>query len=318
MSSDLVSIETMPLTRFSKNPILKPSNIWWERNAVYNPGVAVYQNKITLLYRAQGPEWVSRFGLAQSKDGFNFKKVSEFPVMEPEINEPFERLGVEDPRIIKMGESFLITYTAASLYPARMARKGAESLFKEGVPWRIRIGLAETKDFNTFEKLGFLLDDLDAKDSVLFPEKIENQYVLITRSNPNMVISYSPNLVTWTQPEFMAGPRFGMWDGLKIGAGSPPIKTRDGWLLFYHGVNDKKIYHLGALLLDLNNPKIILYRSKKPLLIPEKPYEKKGLTPNIVFTCGAIEWDDQYFIYYGGADRVICVATCHKDLNGIF
>lgn len=308
----------MPLVRFSKNPILKPGSNWWETQAVYNPGVAIYKDKILLLYRAQGPEWVSRFGLAESSDGHSFKKVSEFPVMEPDINEPLERLGIEDPRIVKMGESYLITYTAASLYPARSSEKGAQSLFKIGVPWRIRIGLVQTKDFNSFEKLGFLFEGLDAKDTILFPEKIKDQYVLITRSDPNMVISYSNNLVTWTQPEFLMGPRFGMWDGLKIGAGAPPLKTKDGWLLFYHGINDQKVYHLGALLLDLNNPKIILARSKKPLLTPQKPYEKRGLTPNIVFTCGAIEWGDRYFIYYGGADRVICLATCGKNLEEIF
>lgn len=308
------------LARFRKNPILKPSENWWESKAVYNAGATRFEGKILLLYRAQGNDWISRFGLAESEDGFHFKRISDLPVLEPEPHDQYERLGIEDPRIIKIEDSYLITYTAASVYPATFAQKliPNKSLFRTGVPWRIRIGLAQTKEFRNFEKLGILFPELDTKNAILFPEKIEGQFVLIFRILPNMVVSFSKNLANWTSAEFLLSPRYGHWDSEKIGAGAPPLKTKKGWLLFYHGVDKDRVYHLGALLLDLNNPKIILARSKKPLLSPEKPYEKKGLVPNVVFTCGAIEEEGKYIVYYGAADKVICAATIDKDLEKIF
>lgn len=308
------------LVRFPKNPILEPGENWWETRAVYNAGAVMFGDKTLLLYRAQGNDWVSRFGLAESVDGFHFKRISNLPVLEPDPHDQYERLGIEDPRISKVEDSYLITYTAASVYPATFAEKliPNKSLFKTGVPWRIRIGLAQTLDFRNFEKLGLLFPELDAKDSVLFPEKIEGQFVLIFRILPNMVVSFSKNLANWSSPEFLLSPRYASWDSEKIGAGAPPLKTKKGWLLFYHGVDRDRTYHLGALLLDLNNPKIILARSKKPLLSPKIRYEKKGLVPNVVFTCGAIEEEDRYIVYYGAADKVICAATIDKDLEKIF
>src|SRR3989338_45523 len=192
------------LLRFAKNPILKPADTWWESNAVYNAAAVEFQNKILLLYRAQGPDWISRFGLAESLDGFHFKRLSNLPVVEPDINDPYARLGVEDPRITQIQDTYYITYTSASVYPATYANKFIpnRSLFKEGVPWRIRIGMLETADFVKYDKLGFLSLSVDAKDAVLLPEKINGNFALLYRILTNMVISYSPNLVNWTEPEF--------------------------------------------------------------------------------------------------------------------
>ncbi|MER3475131.1 MAG: glycosidase, partial [Armatimonadota bacterium] len=107
-------------------------------------------------------------------------------------------------------------------------------------------------------------------------------------------------------------PRPGTWESLKIGAGAPPIKTEYGWLLFYHGVDDNRVYRLGVALLDLKDPSKVIKRYDKPVLSPETQWEKEGQVPNVVFTCGAVEIDETYFVYYGGADTVIGVATISK------
>jgi predicted GH43/DUF377 family glycosyl hydrolase len=112
-----------------------------------------------------------------------------------------------------------------------------------------------------------------------------------------------------------------MWDSLKIGAGSQPIKTKYGWLLIYHGVDRKRVYRLGVILADLANPERLLYRSPNPILSPETKHEigreGESWTPNVVFTCGAVpaqdkevlDGGDEILVYYGAADTNICLAT---------
>ena len=105
------------------------------------------------------------------------------------------------------------------------------------------------------------------------------------------------------------GPRAGMWDSEKIGITGPPIETPYGWLLIYHGVSRTKTYRLGAVLLDKNNPTIVLSRTVHPIFEPVETYEKVGQVPNVVFSCGVMLRKDTLFIYYGGADSVLAVAT---------
>ena len=99
------------------------------------------------------------------------------------------------------------------------------------------------------------------------------------------------------------------WESSKIGAGPPPIKTREGWVLIYHGVDENTVYRAGVALLDLKDPSKVNSRSIHPILDPEKEYERIGDVPNVVFPEGAVVIDDELFVYYGGADKVCCVAT---------
>jgi predicted GH43/DUF377 family glycosyl hydrolase len=133
-------------------------------------------------------------------------------------------------------------------------------------------------------------------------------------------MSYTDNFADWYgQRELMAPSEGGNWDSAKIGAGAPPIKTEKGWLLIYHGVDEDMVYRLGAAMLSLDDPSKIIYRHPEPILEPERDYEIRGEVPNVVFTCGACEVGDKYYVYYGGADRVICVATVDKeDMLGLF
>ena len=137
------------------------------------------------------------------------------------------------------------------------------------------------------------------------------------RIPPDTWISYSDDLLNWQDHKIIARPREGLWDEAKIGAGGPPIKTEKGWLCIYHGVawkdrRERKFfgtYRLGVMLLDLENPEKVLFRSKYPILEPEQEYEEQGYVANIVFTCGTVLIGDELFCYYGGADTVICLAT---------
>jgi len=303
----------MQLKRYEKNPIITPSKNWWEINAVFNAGATIFENKIVLLYRAIGGDSFSRFGLATSNDGWNFERYED-PAFEANLTNQYERLGVEDPRIVKIEDIYYITYTAPSVYAASVYRtkKFAPSL-NHPAPWRVRPSLVTTTDFKKFDRKGIIIDN-DTKNTSLFPEKINGHFCLLHRIYPQMYIVFSPDLKIWQDEAVLISPRSGSWDSERVGAGAQPIKTPKGWLLFYHGTDNNHIYRLGIMLLDLVDPTKILYRSSEPILEPEESYEKEGLTPNVVFTCGAVEKDNKYFVYYGAADKVIGLATIEKDL----
>lgn len=289
----------MKLKRFSENPIIKPiKKNKWECGAVFNCATVFDGEMVHLLYRAIGEydTYISRLGYAFSIDGFNFER-SDKPVFEPK--EKYERFGCEDPRVTQIDNKFYITYTALS--SRAWSGKGN------------RVALAATMDFRSFERHGIILPDMENKDAVIFPEKVKGKYVMYHRTMPNIWIGYSDNLKEWYNHKIVMSPREGLWDCKKIGAGPPPIKTEQGWLLFYHGVDEKRVYRLGVALFDLNDPSRLIARQEEPILEPEEPWELKGDVPTVVFNCGAIEKDGMYYVYYGGADTVIGVATVSKE-----
>jgi predicted GH43/DUF377 family glycosyl hydrolase len=234
------------------------------------------------------------------ESGFEVEHIGEKPIFTGTPREG--QFGVEDPRFIKIGKKYYMTYVAVSMY--------------EGVS----TALAVSKDLIKWKRLGIIFREQN-KDVVLFPEKIKGKYVAIHRpegffefSKPSMWISYSPDLIYWGREGAIIKPRPGAWDQDRIGAGAPPIKTKKGWLEIYHGVrvvNGKKHYKSGALLLDLKNPEKILARSAKnaPLIKPEENYEKKGFINNVVFPTGIVPDLNKkdVLIYSGGADSVITV-----------
>jgi len=242
-----------------------------------------------------GADDISRIGYAVSLDGFNFFRLDK-PVFVPEGR--LETRGCEDPRIVRLEDKFYMTYTAYS---------------QEGV----RVALASTANFISWKRLGVIFPELNNKDAVLFPEKIEGRYVMFHRpmdEKPLSIwIAYSQNLVKWEGYKKVMAPRAGSWDEVTIGASCPPLKTEKGWLLIYHGVDESATYRLGVALFDLKNPEKLLYRHPEPILAPEEDYELRGDVNRVVFGCGACEVEGTYFIYYGGADRVVCVATIEKE-----
>ena len=234
---------------------------------------------------------ISHLRLARSKDGHHFS-VDPHPIIFPD-NE-YETFGCEDPRITEIDGTYYITY---------------KSVAEIGVT----VSLAMTKDFVNVEKKGLIFGP-ENLDVVLFPEKVNGQYVAFTRpvskniAKLNMWLAYSPDLMHWGGHKFLIGVRPGMWDGGRIGASTVPIKTPRGWLEIYHGATADDVYCLGALLLDLDDPSRVIARSSEPIIKPEAPYEVEGFLGNVIFSCGAIDDGDRLIVYYGSADHVMAAA----------
>ena len=291
------------LKRYEGNPIIKPTDMPYPCETVYNSGVAKYNGKYVLLLRCGRLHGMSEFGLATSDDGFHFKIHPE-PVMtkatEGIFKEP-ENKGVEDPRVTQIGDTYYIFY---SCYSTR----------------GFQMGLAKTKDFLKIERIA-LTTAIDYRNCVLFPEKIDGMYVRFERPNwgrPCIWISYSPDLIHWgNQQLIMAPDNHDILQDCKVGPGAPPIKTPRGWLNIYHAVTNTmagSIYRLGVAVHDLKDPRKVIGRSHQFILAPEALHERVGYVGNVVFTNGAIvEPDGTIKIYYGGADTCMNVATGKVD-----
>jgi predicted GH43/DUF377 family glycosyl hydrolase len=282
----------MKLTRNSANPILEPiPDHPWESRNVFNCGVINHGDEIVLIYRGQGNgNDVSRLGLATSRDGVHFNRRPD-PVFAPEM--PDEVKGVEDPRLTLLDGRIQMLYTAWS-------------------PESIQVARASTIDFVTWERHGVVFPGPDNKDAALFPRTINGRYCAFHRIPSSMWIAWSDDLVTWGDYQRIMDPRPGCYDDWKLGAGGPPIETDQGWLVIYHGVDTGRVYRLGVALLDLDDPSRVINRPVEPILEPVEPWELVGDVSNVVFTCGTAELGDDYLIYYGGADRVIALATANK------
>ncbi|HVL26366.1 MAG TPA: hypothetical protein VM450_19915 [Thermomicrobiales bacterium] len=282
----------MKLTRHPANPILTPTpDHPWEARNVFNCGVINHDGKIVLIYRGQGTaNDVSHLGYAESTDGVHFDRLPE-PVFSPA--DPAEVNGVEDPRLTPLDGRIQMLYTAWS-------------------PEAIQVARASTTDFRTWERHGIVFPGPDNKDAALFPEQVGGRYAAFHRIPPSIWLAFSDDLATWGDYKEIMRPREGCFDSLKLGAGGPPILTERGWLVIYHGVDHDLVYRLGVALLDRDDPTRVLNWPKEPVLEPEEPWELVGDVPNVVFTCGTAELGDDYLIYYGGADRVIALATANK------
>ena len=295
----------LALTRFQNNPIITPEDgQGWESGGTFNPGAVVIDDVIHLLYRGVDKTGTSRLGYATSRDGGMIIKRLPTPVLKPSAQ--WEEFGCEDPRITQMNGLFYITYTAYS-------QRGP------------RIALASTTDFLHFKRYGIIGPDINDKDCVLFPEKINGKIALLHRINGRIQIAYFDSADALTNPggywetyledlesHEVIKPKY-HWETRKIGSGAPPIRTKKGWLVIYHGVSAERVYRAGALLLDLKNPQDVIARTRAPILEPETEFEKRGVVPNVVFPDGAVVLDGELVVYYGGADRVCCGAKVLLD-----
>lgn len=288
------------IRRYVKNPILTRDHVPYPVETVHNAGVVKHQGKYIMLFRSHLRTGRSIIGIAESEDGFDFQVRPE-PFMTPARKGPFsayEEFGIEDPRICPLEGSYLITYSAYSRYG-------------------VRIALGRTRDFTQWERLG-LITQCDCRNVVIFPEKLGERYVRLDRPHTELSpwsiwISYSPDLMYWGESKVLIEPLPYHWDEMKVGPGTPPIKTRKGWLHLYHGVfrtMDGAVYRLGCALHDLQDPSHVLGVSDEWILQPEDPWEVTGYVHNVVFSCGAVpEEDGTLKVYWGGADTVMCAGT---------
>ncbi|MFO0892703.1 MAG: hypothetical protein U0790_26615 [Isosphaeraceae bacterium] len=327
----------MKLTRFEGNPILSPEpKNPWEDLAVFNPAAWYDEGRgeVLLLYRSaeSGPEYKCYFGLATSRDGYHFERVSDQPALSPSV-EGFDGATIQDPRITKMGEWYYVTY-AARHYPfGRFWLPGGRDPYvtppcPSEFPRYLKInatltGLAMTKDFQTWIRAGWLTDPLlDDRDAILFPEKVGGKFVMMHRplewvgesygtDQPCAWISFADDLLGFPK----AGSRLLIknrypWEAAKLGVNTPPIRTPHGWFTLYHAVGQDKFYRLGALLLDLEDPSKVLHRTPDWLMEPEADYEIEGFYRGVCFPCGTVVLNDTLFVYYGGGDKFCALATC--------
>ena len=287
------------MRRFQENPILQPISMNpWESVRVFNAAAIGVGKQIHILYRAMGNDGISRIGYAASSDGYKIDERSPTPVFEP--SNKAEEYGCEDPRLTLIGDQIVMAYTALSeidheqLYQIALTSITVDNFLKKQWKW----------DERSLPFRGIL-----DKDAVIFPKKIDGKYVMLHRIEPSMCVAYSDTLTRWYNIASLMRPRTKSWDCWKIGAAGTPIELNEGWLVIYHGVNFERIYSLGVLLLDRDNPETILYRSETPILTPVTDYERLGKVPNVVFSCGNVLINDEVLVYYGGADSVMCVAT---------
>ena len=332
--------------RFSSNPIITPSDIKPSAEGLvvtcaFNPGAFEFDNKIGLVLRiaernpaidgyveslsitedghiqseifakndsrvtipdsrsfiVDGIEHlttISHFRLAWSEDGENFT-VEDKPVLQG--SSTYEALGVEDTRVTQIDGTYYLTYTAVS-------HNG------------YGVGLQSTTDWKEFTKFGLIFPPFN-KDAALFSEKINGKFQILHRptgtgiGGPFIWSATSPDLIHWGNHSCIATTRPGMWDSARIGAGSAPIKTEEGWLELYHGAEvlpGGHKYRMGALLLDLDDPTKVIARSHDPIMEPTAPYEVEGFYGNVVFSNGQVVRADDVLLYYGAADSFTCGA----------
>ncbi|MCK4265091.1 hypothetical protein KAW80_01905 [Candidatus Babeliales bacterium] len=313
------TIKFIKLQRFVGNPIITPRpEFAWEAKATFNSAAIYLNDKVHLLYRAMSKDNTSTLGYATSKNGYTIDERLPYPVYLPRENFESKKRpgysGCEDPRITKIGNELYMCYTAYdSVNPPRVALTSITIKNFLDKKW-------------LWEKPKLISPpNIPDKNTCIFPKKINEKYVFLHRIGVCIYINFVSDLNfeenKWLEHETsLLGPRGDMWDNKKVGITGLPIETKDGWLLIYHGVsNPGNIYKLGAALLDLQDPSQVIARTDYPILEPVMAYEKKGCMPNVVFSCGVITIKNNLFVYYGGADKVVGVATInlHKLLKNL-
>ncbi|MBI4744807.1 MAG: glycosidase [Actinobacteria bacterium] len=329
-----------PVVRFLGNPILTArdvNKIWRDPalqvKTVHNAGIAVMNNETIMLFRSHLRCGISVLGLARSKNGIDDWQIEPAPVLKPATESDIftdgadkkklienESGGIEDARITKIDDTYVITYSAYHAF----------------IKNRVRVSLATTKDFNSFTRYGPMLD-CDMRNVVLFSEKINGRYAGLFRPNDTTEGDVG-GIFTQIRIGYTADWRCNKWEiaeepvirsrsgpgafSDKIGPGAPPIKTSKGWLNIFHGVRttmDGNPYVLGAALHDFDNPAKVKV-SSIPILFPARAdcrVEEDDYVhvPNVVFTCGAVRRDDgSIFIYYGSNDTVMNLGISHEDI----
>lgn len=303
------------IKKFNENPIISPNDENdWESWQTFNPAAILIGDNVHLLYRAIGSDAISRLGYAFCEDGFKVSEKHPHPAYEHRTGSEGKYVcysiasggswgGCEDPRIVRVDneDKLYITYTACD----GGLRVGLSS---------IKIKDFINKNWKWSEPQLISPPGEVHKNWVIFPEKINGKYAILHSISPEISIEYVDSLEDLgkkpIKSHYHPGKPSKKWDSFVRGPGPPPIKTKYGWLLFYHGMNHKNMsqYKLGAMILDLEDPTKVLYRSKEALLVPDECYENEGFKAGVVYALGAVVKGDDLLVYYGGADSYVCVA----------
>jgi predicted GH43/DUF377 family glycosyl hydrolase len=287
-------------SRLSDKPVLEPGPPW-SSTGLFNPAAVRVHGKTVLLFRATDARMISSIGYADSADGLHFK-IRPRPVLEPEA--PYEKGGgVEDPRLVRIGGTFYLTYTGYNGKDAQLC-------------------LATSQDLIHWQRKGVILPAYKGswntkwtKSGAILSQKVKGRwwmYYLGTRTDPDgqerdyMGLASSSDLLHWADatdaPVLPRRP--GAFDSRVMEPGPAPIMLSAGILLLYNGANDSLVYGPAWALFDRDDPSKLIARADRPFLVPELEWEKKGVVPNVIFLEGLIGST----AYYGAADHVIGAA----------
>jgi len=294
-----------PFLDFNENPILMPGS-GFDSKAVYNPAVVREGDDYFMLYRAESLEdkLTGKIGLARSKDGINFVRHPE-PVLVPD--QDFERFGCEDPRLVRMGDIYYLTYVG--------------NCGRYGCGWATNICLATSKDLIHWEKHGPIL--MLSKDwargqmkaGAILPERINEKYVMYFMGEkepwkPAIGLAYSDDLINWDEPlsEPVLLPRKGYFDSKGVEPGTNPLVTEEGIFMVYSGWSEDCVYKPGGVVFSKDDPGELLQRIGKPLFEPAQDWGEKFGSANHVVAESLVKHGGSWLLYYGAADRVCCLA----------
>ncbi|MFL5954217.1 MAG: glycosidase [Gaiellaceae bacterium] len=295
--------------RHARNPILTSADWPYPANAVFNPAAALVDGETILLARVEDLRGISHLTMVRSANGLDGWSVDAQPLLAPDEAIESEQWGFEDPRTVWLPELERWAITCTAYGPPGPA-----------------VYLATTADFRTVERHG-VIKRAEDKNAALLPDRIDGKWILFHRpsvgavagAGGEIVLSRSPDLVSWSMPEPVLAPREGAWwDSRRIGIGPPPMRTEHGWLILYHGVKDTVaggLYRIGLALTALAEPERVTHRLPEWILGPHAPYERVGDVANAVFPCGAVHdtASGELRLYYGAADTSIAVATAKLD-----
>ncbi|MCS7142435.1 MAG: hypothetical protein NZ920_01385 [Aigarchaeota archaeon] len=308
----------LTLTRYKGNPLIIPlEDNWWESEQTFNPGVMTVGDQVHILYRAIGRDYVSRLGYARSRNGLRIDERSREPVYQHRL--PTSNLlqmmspsgggfvGSEDPRVVVIGDTVYMTYTLYDGYNIRVAINSISLEDFLGKEWRWGRPHVISPEGEKH------------KNWMLFPKKFEGKFAILHSLSPRVQIAFVEDFEgVVIRSKFDGGYGMGRrerWDAVIRGAAAPPIETKDGWLLLYHGSPVREIggYRLGAMLLDLVDPTTVIGRHNTPLLVPEEWYEWCGFKPGVIYATGAVVLKGRLLVYYGASDSYVCLAEIGLD-----
>ena len=289
-----------PFLDFNENPILMPGS-GFDSKAVYNPAVIVDGAEFHMLYRAEsGDPCTGRIGYARSKDGIHFTRHPN-PVIVPEHG--YEAYGCEDPRLVKFGDIFYLTYVGNG------GRYGS-----------VNICLATSKDLVHWEKHGPILyrqtdwNVGQVKCGAIVPEEIKGRYVMYFCGEgrpwePAIGVAYSDDLIHWDkEDEPVLLPRKGYFDSKGVEPGTNPLVTEEGIFMVYSGWGEDCVYKPGGVVFSKDDPGKLLQRMGKPLFEPAQDWGEKFGSANHVVAESLVKHGSSWLVYYGAADRVCCLA----------